>query len=398
MLRARHLTIVLLIALLIVLIPIHATAQGQQVPTIGAEDPTTEDHTIDVTVGSDFSIEVWIRDLEDIGVTSFGFRMAWDPNLMEYVSHTNHVEEMTGWTISSENLDQTAGTYVLDASGVEDPVFSDESWVTFTFHCLGAGSSRVIFTNINDPEEKPSGLDAGGFGLEFEVLEGTCNQQEAAVAPPVGGVAPLFVTYMSATPDCVCDGKAGKLVVVFRVVYFSCQAYYGSYSQPVVGIKSTTFLIVSSQTHQSKEHPNIPVSPGASEGEYRAEIPIAPDDPTGRVLVYVKGNSLQVDGGLKGGPPNNISSEQTEDTSDNSLVDISPPSPAPFQPSALTELLQGNGLVIILLAIIVLLLLLLAIFARRRQRPASLTLVREPTLGPAGRRRPRATGSRQTFT
>jgi hypothetical protein len=199
--------------------------------------------------------------------------------------------------------------------------------------------------------------------------------------------AALFVTYVSATPECACDTTVGKLEIVFRVVYFSCEPYYGFVSHPVYGLKEATFLLVSTETHQTKEYHNITAYPSASEGEYRAQIPIGPDDPTARVLVYVKGNSLQIDDGLRRGPPNNISSEQTDDTSDLSLVEIGTRQPAqPLSPVA--QLLQGNELVLILLAVIVALLLLLAIFARRKERPTSLTLVREPHPGPSGRRRP----------
>ena len=191
--------------------------------------------------------------------------------------------------------------------------------------------------------------------------------------------AALFVTYISATPECACNATAGQLGITFRVIFYSCEPYYGSVSHPAVGITEASFLLVSTETHEAKEHSNIPVYQTATEGMYRAQIPLAPDDPTGRVLVYVKGNSLQVDGKL--GPPQNTSSEQTEDTSGVSLVELGlRPSPPPF--------LDSNLLLLIALAVIVLLLLLLAIFARRRQKPTSLTLVREPSARPPSPRRP----------
>lgn len=188
------------------------------------------------------------------------------------------------------------------------------------------------------------------------------------------------VTYVSVTPECACDTAVGTLVIVFRVVCFTCEPYYGSVSEPVTGIRNAAFVLISTETHQTKEYENVPVFPGTIEGEYRATIPIAPDGPAGPVLVYVKGNSMQFDGST--GPVNNMSSEQTEDTSDLSLVDIRRAVPS----SPLAQIFQGYELPIlfILLAVIVAL-LAWDIFARRRRKPTKLTLVREPYPEPAGR-------------
>jgi hypothetical protein len=198
----------------------------------------------------------------------------------------------------------------------------------------------------------------------------------AAAAPVrvVGQVPPtgtLWVTYVSAAPTTTNTGD--KLEVVFRVVHFCCDPYLGTIGSPAVGIKTASFLLVSVLTQQSKEYSDVPVST-TGDGEYRAEIQIAKDNPTGRVWVYVKGNSLHSSSCLCNvntpvdtvGPPGNTASEQTEDVSDMSLIQIGqPPSPSPLE-----VLLQGNGFILVLLAAIVLLLLAISLLARRGGKPS----------------------------
>jgi hypothetical protein len=185
-------------------------------------------------------------------------------------------------------------------------------------------------------------------------------------APPTGT---LWVTYVNATPTTTNTGD--KLEIVFRVVYFCCDAYLGTIGKPADEIKTASFLIVSVLTQQSKEYTDVPVFPTGN-GGYRAEIQIAQDNPAGRVWVYVKGNSLHssscfcdVNNPVDGvGPPGNTASEQTYDVSDLSLIQNGqPPSPSPFE-----KLFQGNELLLVLLAAIILLLLAVSL-ARRKGKP-----------------------------
>ena len=187
-------------------------------------------------------------------------------------------------------------------------------------------------------------------------------------APPTGT---LWVTYVNSTPTTTSTGET--LEIIFRVVYFCCDPYLGTIGNPADGIETASFLLVSVLTQESKEYPDVPVFPTGN-GEYRAEIEIAQDNPTGRMWVYVKGNSLrssscfcdvntQVD---SVGPPGNTASEQTYDTSDLSLIQIGqPPSPSPLE-----KLLQGNELLLVALAAIILLLIAISLLARRRGKPS----------------------------
>jgi len=186
-------------------------------------------------------------------------------------------------------------------------------------------------------------------------------------APPTGT---LWVTYVNATPTTV--GLGDNLQITFRVIYFCCDPYLGAVGSPADGIKTASFVVVSILTQQSKEYSDVPVFPTGN-GEYRAEIQITQDNPTGRVWVYLEGNSLHSSSCFCGnkpptesvGPPGNTASEQTYDTSDLSVIQIGqPPSPSPFE-----KLLQSNVLLLLLLAAIILLLLAVSLLARGRGKP-----------------------------
>lgn len=181
----------------------------------------------------------------------------------------------------------------------------------------------------------------------------------ASQAPPSGT---LWVTYVNSTPTTTSTGD--ELDIIFRVVHFTCDPYLGSISNPADGVKTATFLLISIETQQSHEYPDTPVFPTGTPGEYRADIQIVPQDPPGKVWVYVKGMSLNlaIEGGALVGPPINTSSEQTYDTGDLSLIQIGQAS----SPSLLDKLLQGNELVLVLLAAIIVLLIAISLLARRR--------------------------------
>jgi len=190
-------------------------------------------------------------------------------------------------------------------------------------------------------------------------------------APPTGT---LWVTYVNATPTTVDVGN--NVEIVFRVIYFCCDPYLGAVGSPAEGIETASFLVVSILTQQSKEYRDVPVF-STGNGEYRAEIQIAQDDPTGRVWVYVEGNSLRSSSCFCGdnppvesvGPPGNTASEQTYDTSDLSLIEIAVTQPV--SPSPWDQFMQGNGLWLLLLAALIILLLAVSLLARRRGKPAS---------------------------
>jgi len=152
-------------------------ASGLVLPARGDGQSTiaVEPQIVDVTVGSNFSIDISIRNVDSM--LRFHFKITWDTNLVRYVSRTLLLQQ--GWSVETETVDGLGGTYVLQATG---GMFSgDATWVTLTFHCLGGGSSPIGVSPYPDSWwENPSVL------IPFDVvLGGTCNQHPVV---PVGGV------------------------------------------------------------------------------------------------------------------------------------------------------------------------------------------------------------------
>jgi len=160
-----------------VLLLVLVVASGLVLPARGNGQSTiaVEPQTIDVTVGSNFSIDISIRNVG--WMLRFHFKITWDPNSVRYVSRTLLFKP--GWSVETETVDGPGGTYVLQATG--DMFSGDASWVTLTFHCLGGGSSPIGVSPYPDSWwENPSVL------IPFDVvLGGTCNQHPVV---PVGGV------------------------------------------------------------------------------------------------------------------------------------------------------------------------------------------------------------------
>jgi hypothetical protein len=150
-------------------------ASGLVLPARGdGETIAVEPQTVDIKVGGNFSIDISIRNVGSM--FRFHFKITWNPNLVRYVSRTLLLQP--GWSVETETVDGLGGTYVLQVTG--DMFSSDASWVTLTFHCLGAGSSPIGISPSDSWWENPSQLLP--FGV---VLGGTCNQHPVV---PVGGV------------------------------------------------------------------------------------------------------------------------------------------------------------------------------------------------------------------
>jgi hypothetical protein len=170
------------------------------------------------------------------------------------------------------------------------------------------------------------------------------------------------------------------LTVDFQVVTYSLEEYLGCVSNPVTGLQTGSFILSPEgaplasmlgalQNSQPTEHNDVPLSPGAKPGEYLAQFQVTQNDPTGNVLVYVKAESLQTT--IKDtayiGPATNVSSVQTEDTSDFSAVVVG----VKEQPSVWAQLMQSNVLPLLILAALIILIILISVLARRKRRPNS---------------------------
>jgi hypothetical protein len=182
------------------------------------------------------------------------------------------------------------------------------------------------------------------------------------VIPHASAVASsvLYVTFVNAQRSNVQPGD--PVTVVFDVIYFTSEPYVGNISVPAVGLKTATLLLTSNQV---REFPNVPLSPGAQDGEYQAKIQIPQDLSTGSHTLYVKAQSLQltVNGTIMIGPLSDVSSGETETTSDYSMLQVQP------TPSPLSRLLSSTqDLLLLTLAIIILVLLALPVLAHYRRR------------------------------
>ena len=137
----------------------------------GVTKITVEPPDTNVTVSTEFTVDIWIRDLP-IDMISFSFQINWDPALMEYVSHKTYVMG-NGWSVGSEDV--FPDRIVLSASG---PAFGEDArWITITFHCLGKGSSWV--------DIGPSDMAGALGGISHSRGSATLNQIEPA---PVAGI------------------------------------------------------------------------------------------------------------------------------------------------------------------------------------------------------------------
>lgn len=188
----------------------------------------------------------------------------------------------------------------------------------------------------------------------------------------------IQVTFVDASPGSVTVGTT--VTVDFQVVSYSLDQYLGCVSNPVTGLQTGSFILSPEgaplasmlgalQSSQATEHNDVALSPGAKLGEYLAQFQVTQNDPTGNVLVYIKAESLQttIKGTLYIGPTSNVSSVQTEDTSDFSAVDVR----VKEQPSVWTKLMQSNVLPLLILAALIILILLISVLARRKRKPTS---------------------------
>jgi hypothetical protein len=165
----------------------------------GSTKITVEPPATNITVSTEFTVDIWIRDLH-VDMSSFSFVVNWDTAL-DYVSHETYVQG-NGWNLDGEVVG--ASTYGIDASG---PAFSaDAHWITITFHCSGEGSSWV--------DIGPSDIGRGAGSIPHNRGGVTLNQIEPA---PVAGITSPINKLAILTPYIA---LAGLIAVVSAVYVF----------------------------------------------------------------------------------------------------------------------------------------------------------------------------------
>jgi hypothetical protein len=138
-------------------------------------------NSLDIPVGSTFSVDIWIRNIPGNGLDSFYFVIKWDPNMMVLESHQN--ASNPGWDDWGPEVIEVD---VIDFYGISfggGYITDDMSYLTLTFRCLNQGSSQIMITD-------------GSLGIEGEennILPPdfylTCNQYRQQPPPnPVGGI------------------------------------------------------------------------------------------------------------------------------------------------------------------------------------------------------------------
>lgn len=135
----------------------------------------------------------------------------------------------------------------------------------------------------------------------------------------------LYVVYVDARPENVAVGD--KVTAFFNVIYYIETLYCGNISRPVVGLKSASFRL--SSATGSITLSDVPIYSTQREGQYTTTLEIKPDYPTGKITVYVdeKSLSIVIEDVHYSGPPLPVSSIETDDQSDYSIVDVSTPTP-----------------------------------------------------------------------
>jgi len=170
--------------------------------TISVEDPVTHSHVMDVTVGSTFKVDVWMRNIPKPGVVGFRFKVTWNPKLIGYVSREVNDH---GFGVLAETIDQDRYEVEVVSPFPHSGFINEVSWVTFTFRCLGEGSSEILIEN-------PHGY-YGDYGHELSLSpeNATVNQHPLGENASGDSIQALF-------PWLVVIGLVAGIVVVAMVV------------------------------------------------------------------------------------------------------------------------------------------------------------------------------------
>lgn len=127
---------------------------------------------IEVNVSTEFTIEIWIRDLSAQATVVY-FTLVYDPDSMETVTGTTTPPSGWGAGTSIPRVGQIA--YVASGSAFQ----GNQAWYALTFHCIAPGNTPI---NVIDAIY----TDASGANQTLNVLKAAVNQ---ITPPPVGGVA-----------------------------------------------------------------------------------------------------------------------------------------------------------------------------------------------------------------
>lgn len=158
------------------------------VPTMNIEQNGSPVSSIDVPVSSEFTLEVWVRNIPQTHpLIGLDFTVTWDNTQVEYLYHTtqNH-----GFQYTEGPADPKAAgnLYFTAPTDPGIPVTEDDWWVRITFHCLDQGTSDITITSIDTIYLMDNGNPPIAVNPADHVV--TCNQFQRAPSKPyhyVGG-------------------------------------------------------------------------------------------------------------------------------------------------------------------------------------------------------------------
>ncbi len=149
-------------------------------PSLAMEFGNPAVHVASVVVGTEFQVQIAIRNLpsQPSGMENFAFDVLWNPSLIRYVSAVS--SPLAEWIVSFDDSQVNSGL-LNDVGGFGPSTNIDHIWLTITFRCLGSGDSEISFAESSWLESY------SGFTLSFGE-EIPCMANQTVRTFPVGGI------------------------------------------------------------------------------------------------------------------------------------------------------------------------------------------------------------------
>ncbi len=162
---------------------------------------------ISTRVSRNFDVVVQIEIMDpDYPMVAFGSELDFDPDSMEYVSHT--VNAPDGWGVVVEIDDLEFGEIDIYSEGYpgtsDPPIPTTRKWVTITFHCLKGGDSLITISGsieltgeaapiiINDNDSTDVHQDSPVGGVFYSADKVGLLSPYIALVGLIGAVSTIF--------------------------------------------------------------------------------------------------------------------------------------------------------------------------------------------------------------
>jgi len=155
------------------------SSYAQPIPSLAVEFGNPTVHVASVVVGTEFQVQISIRNLpsQPSGMESFAFDVLWNPSLVQYVGAVS--SPLAEWIVNFDDTQVNSGL-LNDVGGFGPSTNNDHVWLTITFRCIGSGDSEISFAESSWLESY------SGFTLSFgEEVTGMAHQTTTF---PVGGI------------------------------------------------------------------------------------------------------------------------------------------------------------------------------------------------------------------